>query len=86
MATIPFPPQTLTEDDERVIERFLRSGGAYSYQPHRDRDLYLALFDRAQRPRGRIGKRHGVYFVTDARGRELVRTRRLDEILRALAE
>lgn len=85
MATIPFPPQTLTEEDERAIDRSLRSGGAYSYRRDRDRDPYLALFDRTQRLRGRIGKRHGVYFVADARGRELLRTRRLDQILMALA-
>ena len=86
MATIPFPLQTLTDDDERAIDRFLRSSGAYSYRPGRDRDPYLALFDRARRPRGWIGKRHGVYFVADAHGRELLRTRRLDEILQALAD
>jgi hypothetical protein len=86
MATIPFPPQTLTDDDERTIDRFLRACGAYSYRPGRDREPYLALFDRAQRARGRIGKRHGMYFVADARGRELLRARRLDEILKLLAE
>ena len=87
MAAIPFPPQTLTEDDERAIERCLRSRGAYSYRQECEREPSLVLFDRAQRPRGRIGKRHGRYFVADARGRELLRTRRLDEILEAaLAE
>ena len=85
MATIPFPSPTLTEDDERAIDGCLRAGGAYSYAQQRDRDPYLALFDRAQRLRGRIGKRHGVYFIADARGRELLRTRRLDEVLKALA-
>ena len=86
MATLPFPPQTLTADDEQTIDRFLRTCGAYSYRPARDRDPYLALFDRAQRLRGRIGKRHGIYFVADAHGREILRTRHLDEMLKVLAE
>ena len=86
MATIPFPPQILTDDDERAIERLLRAGGAYSYVQEHGREPCLALFDRALRLRGRIAKRHGVYVVSDARGYELLRTRRLEDILGALAE
>ena len=86
MATITFPPQNLTAEDAVAIDRLLRAQRAYSYrQVGTDTEASIALLDQAQRERGRIAKRHGVYHLTDARGHEILRTRRLDEVLRALS-
>ena len=46
----------------------------------------IILFDREQTVRGRVVKRHGVYAVLDARGHVILRTRRREDMLAALAK
>ena len=88
MPVIAFPPQTLTPEDEAAIVGKLQRDGYY----HCCRELdaagaaAIALVNGERQERGRVFKRHGVYSVLDARGHAVLRTRQLDEVLRALTK
>lgn len=88
MSVLAFPAPDLTPEDEAAILAAARAGGHYACRPERSGDGLTAilLLDRAQAVRGRITKRHGVYAVQDARGHEVLRTRRREEMLAALAK
>lgn len=88
MPVLAFPAPDLTPEDEAAILAAARRGGHYACR----RELTeqgrpaIALLDRDQAVRGRVTKRHGVYAVLDARGHAVLRTRRREEMLAALAK
>ena len=88
MPVIAFPPQTLTPEDEAAIVAKLQRDGYY----HCCREVdaagaaAIALLNGERQERGRVVKQHGVYAVLDARGHAVLRTRQLDEVVRALTK
>ena len=88
MSVLAFPAPDLTPEDEAAVLAAARAGGHYACRPERTGDGLTAilLLDRDQAVRGRITKRHGVYAVQDARGHAVLRTRRREEMLAALAK
>ena len=75
------------EDEAAIIGQVQRDG---HYRCRRELDATsaaaIALVNDERQERGRVAKRHGVYAVLDARGHAVLRTRRLDEVLRALTK
>jgi hypothetical protein len=88
MPLIAFPSQTLTPEDEAVIVARVQRDGHYRCRRELDATggAAIALLNGERQERGRVVKRHGVYAVLDARGHAVLRTRRLDEVLRALTK
>ena len=88
MPVIAFPPQTLTPEDEAAIIGQVQRDGHYRCRRELDATgaAAIALVNGERQERGRVAKRHGVYAVLDARGHAVLRTRRLDEVLRALTK
>ena len=87
MPVIAFPAQTLYPEDEAAI--LGGSSATGTILPPRAgcrRRGVIALVNGERQERGRVAKRHGVYAVLDARGHAVLRTRRLDEVLRALTK
>lgn len=87
MAILAFPSPNLTADDETAIVAALRQGSDYCCRRDtmEDGGPALALLNSRRQLRGHVTKRHGVYAVLDARGCMVLRTRRLAEVLAALA-
>jgi hypothetical protein len=88
MPILAVPALDLTPEDEAAILAAAGRGGHYACR----RDLIgqgrpaITLIDHRQVVRGRVAKRHGVYELSDAHGHPIVRTRRLAELLAALAK
>ncbi len=88
MTLIAFPSPTLTEADEASIVEWALAGGHYLCRRETTEDglPMLALLNRQNQLRGRVTKRHGVYAIQDARGKVVVESRHLRDILPVLAK
>jgi hypothetical protein len=87
MPVLAFPALDLTPEDEAAILAEAGRGGHYAcrHDVTADGRPAVTLLDRRQALRGQVTKRHGVYEVLDARGHAVLRTRRREEMLAALA-
>ena len=88
MPVIAFPAQQLSPEDEAAILERIKQDGHYACRRETGAagERVITLLDRQHLERGRITKQHGVYAVLDARGHAVLRTRRLDEVVRALTK